>query len=317
MSSHVNGRPERHCRHFFPWPGLATAPAIFGFAYKGNTSILSFRKCRRSHSKLQSHKVWSMPQATLLDFFKSQTPGPFAPVAAPAESTNSQQQNAFPDAHREYDSVFGTAPPDRSLQIKNIAAPVPVQEPVQTDEEMLADQEEPNIRLPHISGLTIVTVGTDHLPAVKRLTGNLLPVRYPDKFFDGAVNEAIPATFSRVALIDDKPVGWIRCRLDPFPEPTEPPSNFKPIYNRVYVQALCLLAPYRGLGIATLLLHAVTAPSLIRDHEVAHVYAHVWEANEEAIEWYDKRGFHQVMKIDRYYRKLRPGGAWIVRKDLR
>lgn len=47
------------------------------------------------------------------------------------------------------------------------------------------------------------------------------------------------------------------------------------------------------------------------------MYAHVWEANTDALEWYEKRGF-EVEKgvVEGYYRKLRPTGARIVRRRL-
>ena len=168
-----------------------------------------------------------------------------------------------------------------------------------------------------VSGIAIVPIQHSHLPAIQRLTSTLLPVKYPDKFFADVANEVIPATFSRVALLDSKPVGWIRCRLDPFPEKTSPLSSMKPIYNQVYIQALCLLAPYRGQGVAKKLLETVLGPSVLTEHDVECVYAHVWESNEDALEWYQKRGFHRVTLVENYYRKLRPGGAWIVRRNLR
>ena len=171
--------------------------------------------------------------------------------------------------------------------------------------------------VPKISEIAIIPVQPSHLSAIQRLTSTLLPVRYPDKFFSGSIDEIIPAMFSRVALSMSKPIGWIRCRLDTFPEQTSPPSNARPIYNQIYVQALCLLAPYRGQGVATALLENVIRPRLLLEHDIASVYAHVWECNVGALEWYAKRGFHPVVMVENYYRKLRPGGAWIVKRDLR
>lgn len=173
------------------------------------------------------------------------------------------------------------------------------------------------IGTPRFAEIAIIPVLRSHLPAIQRLTLTLLPVKYPDKFFSGAVDEILPATFSRVALSMSKPIGWIRCCLEPFPELTSPPSNATPIYNRIYIQALCLLAPYRGKGFATALLESILSPRLLLEHNIASIYAHVWECNEDALEWYAKRGFQQVMLVDDYYRKLKPGGAWIVKKDLR
>lgn len=249
-----------------------------------------------------------MPQATLLSFFKSQTPGPFA-SATPAQPRSEHE----PGVSRGNESTQRQSRAPLSQSTKALAASPEPRRNLESVDARRANEQSSASLLP---GFRIVPVQTDHLPALKRLTGNLLPVRYPDRFFDGVVIENIPATFSRVALMDEKPVGWIRCRLDPFPEQTVPPSKTKPIYNRIYVQALCVLAPYRGLGIATSLLEAVTAPPLPSKYDIAHVYAHVWESNEEALEWYDKRGFKRTMKVDQYYRKLRPDGAWIVKKDL-
>ena len=43
----------------------------------------------------------------------------------------------------------------------------------------------------------------------------------------------------------------------------------------------------------------------------------MWEANEEAAEWYRKRGFDVgVEVVDGYYRKLRPSGARVVRRRI-
>ncbi len=50
---------------------------------------------------------------------------------------------------------------------------------------------------------------------------------------------------------------------------------------------------------------------------VKEIYAHVWEANEEALEWYGKRGFVVESEVvEGYYRKLRPSGAKVVRRRV-
>lgn len=54
-----------------------------------------------------------------------------------------------------------------------------------------------------------------------------------------------------------------------------------------------------------------------RDAEIKEVWAHVWEASEEALEWYVKRGFSVEEGVVGYYRRLRPGGARVVRMVVR
>lgn len=52
----------------------------------------------------------------------------------------------------------------------------------------------------------------------------------------------------------------------------------------------------------------------VAEHGVRSVTAHVWEANEEGLEWYKKRGFEILGKEEAYYRKLNPKGAFMVRR---
>ena len=83
--------------------------------------------------------------------------------------------------------------------------------------------------------------------------------------------------------------------------------------TQIYIQALCLLAPYRGYGAAASLLEAIlTDKVLLKNWNVQGLYAHVWEDNEEGLAWYRKRGFKQTILVDGYYRKLKPSGAWVV-----
>ncbi len=43
----------------------------------------------------------------------------------------------------------------------------------------------------------------------------------------------------------------------------------------------------------------------------------MWEANEEALEWYTRRGFEVGEQlVEAYYRKLRPSGARVVRRRV-
>jgi len=156
----------------------------------------------------------------------------------------------------------------------------------------------------------ITAVQKTHLDRLKTLTATLLPVRYSDKFFSECVEEGCNSVISFVAMYDSKPVGWIRCRIEPFP------NEDKIAYYQIYIQALGILAPHRGLGLASSLLQSALDARTRRDFDVRSVYAHVWETNEDALEWYAKRSFKRVLLQPQYYRRLKPSGAWIVRKEL-
>jgi N-alpha-acetyltransferase 50 len=207
---------------------------------------------------------------------------------------------------------------------------------------------------PHIH---ITTPQPSHFQPLKRLHGTLLPIRYSDKFFNETINSPEHNALSRVAIYKapsksssgeeprEEVVGAIRARLeDEIPSPiagTEPaadeddnPSEKKKDdkdecdnppkkKKKLYIQTLLLLSPYRSHGVATTLLsslltslhsiQATTDPPI----SIVAVQAHVHETNEEALDWYRKRGF-QVMDglVEGYYRKLKPSGARIVRMDL-
>lgn len=252
----------------------------------------------------------NMPQTTLLGYLKSPgisaaPRGPPTPAAS-GESKLPRIVQALNHASLNTSNDIFHNPPDSPFNYVS-----------STDSEQIYNDTIDNTHAPDIPRVAILSIHHSHLPALQRLTSTLLPVRYPDKFFSGAVEELTSASFSRVALYDSKPIGWIRCRLDPFPEPTSPPSNTKPIYNQIYIQALCLLAPHRGCGVATALLDTILRPKLLRDHDVECVYAHVWETNLDALAWYERRGFRRVELVKNYYTRIRPGGAWIVKRDLR
>ncbi|KAJ6113263.1 hypothetical protein N7523_006580 [Penicillium sp. IBT 18751x] len=191
---------------------------------------------------------------------------------------------------------------------------------------------------PHV---TIETVGTGHIPSLARITGLLLPIRYPNSFYTATITDPVIASLSRVAIYHDHPVaavpesapsvgsdkviGGIRCRLEKPYSPQEAQDEA----TNLYIQTLHLLSPYRGQGVAAALLNALlfeTPPKskscgrvseLVKHYNIRSVTAHVHEANEDGLAWYVARGFKiQDGVVEGYYRRLKPSGARIVRLDL-
>ena len=144
---------------------------------------------------------------------------------------------------------------------------------------------------PHI---TVETVSTAHIPSLTRITGLLLPIRYPNSFYTATITDPVIASLSRVAIYHDHPVaeapastsspssastpgnnlttagrntgtdkviGGIRCRLERLPQTasellriSQPHSHPGQEPTNLYIQTLHLLSPYRGNGIAASLL---------------------------------------------------------------
>jgi N-alpha-acetyltransferase 50 len=150
------------------------------------------------------------------------------------------------------------------------------------------------------------------MPAFKRLNALLLPIGYPTVFYTETMTEphhslTLMALWHSTPLTDatsqetEKPrlVGAIRCRILPS--------------STLYIATIGLLSPYRSYGIATHLLNNI-AVKASKEHGVKSITAHVWEANDDALEWYKKRGFEIIGKEDGYYRKLKPTRALLMKK---
>ena len=190
--------------------------------------------------------------------------------------------------------------------------------------------------------VTIETVNREHISSLKQVTGLLLPIRYPNSFYDAIIADPVIASVTRVAVYHDHPIatvpnsgsipcserviGGIRCRLE-----RQDPAN--QIHGReatnLYIQTLHLLSPYRGQGVATALLHSLLfampalsdsrsrVSALVKHYNIRSVTAHVHEANEDGLRWYAARGFKiQDGVVENYYRRLKPSGAKVVRLEV-
>lgn len=151
--------------------------------------------------------------------------------------------------------------------------------------------------------------------ALRRINALLLPVSYPDSFYRRATCLSESGRFSRVITWTHdgeelKVVGGVVCRV----EAASGTGSAAP--QNLYIQSLCLLSPYRGMGLVSAALEnviatAVSDPSL----DVRTVTAHVWTENEEGLHWYNGRGFkRRESPIPGYYLKLRPDSAWLVQR---
>lgn len=198
-------------------------------------------------------------------------------------------------------------------------------------------------KYPLSPNITIEPTSPATLPSFRRVITLLLPIRYPDKFYKESISDPTSSSLSHVALWRENPrpgkrkrsssaqpstadssspsettaespspivIGGIQCRLEPVPSPAEPEQH-------LYIQTLGVLSPYRDLGIATHLLNTMIATMIQHYKHVTEMYAHVWEANEEALTWYMRRGFAVEKElVEGYYRRLRPGGARVVRRRV-
>jgi ribosomal protein S18 acetylase RimI-like enzyme len=164
----------------------------------------------------------------------------------------------------------------------------------------------------------------EDMPSFKKLNSILLPIPYPESFYKEILAEPVDRSITLMALWHDSPsdigkakgrlVGAIRCRLF-----TKPPGNSASKARvdgpMLYLSTLVLLSPYRSYGIAAHMLDCLIR-SAVDDYGITSVGAHVWEANEEGLEWYRKRGFREVSREVGYYRRLNPRDAVVMLRDV-
>jgi ribosomal protein S18 acetylase RimI-like enzyme len=171
----------------------------------------------------------------------------------------------------------------------------------------------------------IVPITHDHIQPLRRINSLLLPINYPDSFYNKILDPA-QISVSRVILWEDlhsketKVVGGIVCRLDPSPSAVSGSQASQAIeasYD-VYLQSLVLLSPYREKGLAAAALrNVIEAATQLEGVRVRGLYAHVWTDNTDALRWYSARAFQKdEVVIHGYYKRLKPDTAWILRRDL-
>ncbi|KAI0805415.1 acyl-CoA N-acyltransferase [Xylaria sp. FL0064] len=244
-------------------------------------------------------------------------------------SSNANGQSSIRNFFRPKQPAYA-APPSASKREKH-STPPPSTPPPPTIDAAATQPSRPANLHPQAS---ISRIKPEHVPALRRITSLLLPVNYPDSFYARLSDPLSSGAFSRVITWRDekkgssgveKVIGGLVCRPEPSPfhdgtvdsprrssGPTVPSAQ----PNALYIQSLMLLSPYRNLGLATALLDEVVADAARSEFACGAVWAHVWTQNEEAMQWYNARGFARIEEVKKYYHKLHPDSAWIVRRDI-
>ncbi|PIK60315.1 putative N-alpha-acetyltransferase 50 [Apostichopus japonicus] len=84
--------------------------------------------------------------------------------------------------------------------------------------------------------------------------------------------------------------------------------------RRMYIMTLGCLAPYRRLGIGTVMLKHVLK-YCEKDGNIDNLYLHVQINNESAIEFYKHFGFEIIETKQHYYKRIEPAEAHVFTKN--
>ncbi|KAH6894125.1 hypothetical protein B0T10DRAFT_238964 [Thelonectria olida] len=258
-------------------------------------------------------------QLSIRSFFQAKTPK-YAPPPS-SRSANPPGSSSTPPTDAASAPPPFAAPPIRSQEAKEeegeglTSAPPP---PVKSTTAPANGSSIPPLpaTLPREAAIRPVT-GND-VNALRRINALLLPVNYPDSFYKRAVEGPI----SRVITwahdgAEPKVVGGVVCRIEP-DLVNGAPSEDGTVSQILYIQSLCLLSPYRGMGLINAAVDNIVAAAVAeKDLNVTNVTAHVWTENEDGLKWYKGRGFQlDDAPIRGYYMKLRPDTAWLVRRPV-
>ncbi|VDM96879.1 unnamed protein product [Thelazia callipaeda] len=136
---------------------------------------------------------------------------------------------------------------------------------------------------------------------LRRLNQAVFPVAYNDRFYKDIVTAG---ELAKLAYFNDIVVGAVCCRID-----------VQDGIRRLYIMTLGTLAPYRRLGIGTLLLkHVFTLCE--KDSAIDNIYLHVQVCNESALDFYKRFGFEIVGTAEKYYKRIEPDSAYILMKKI-
>ncbi|XP_071505184.1 N-alpha-acetyltransferase 50-like [Diadema antillarum] len=142
-----------------------------------------------------------------------------------------------------------------------------------------------------------------NIKQLKKLNSVVFPVSYNDKFYKDVLEVG---ELAKLAYYNDIVVGAVCCRIDT----TEDGSR------RLYIMTLGCLAPYRRLGIGTIMLKHVL-DFCERDGRIDNIYLHVQINNDSAIEFYKKFEFEIIETKEHYYKRIEPADAHVLQKSLR
>ncbi|XP_071959672.1 probable N-acetyltransferase san [Antedon mediterranea] len=145
---------------------------------------------------------------------------------------------------------------------------------------------------------------TQHnIKQLKKLNQVVFPVSYNDKFYKDVLDVG---ELAKLAYYNDIVVGAVCCRIDTSEEG----------YRRLYIMTLGCLAPYRRLGIGTIMLKHVLE-YCAQDGNIDSLFLHVQINNDSALDFYKSNGFKVVETKEHYYKRIEPADAFVLQKTLR
>ncbi|ESN92633.1 hypothetical protein HELRODRAFT_108045 [Helobdella robusta] len=145
-------------------------------------------------------------------------------------------------------------------------------------------------------------VTSHNIKQLRRINEVVFPVVYNDKFYKDILEVG---ELAKLAFYNDIVVGAVCCREDKMDG-----------QKRLYIMTLGCLAPYRRLGIGSIMLEHILNICQT-DGLYDNVYLHVQISNSSAISFYEKFGFKIVETKENYYKKIEPADAYVLQRSFK
>jgi len=149
---------------------------------------------------------------------------------------------------------------------------------------------------------------TQHnIKVLKKVNQVVFPVVYHDNFYKDVLEAG---ELAKLAFYNDIVVGAVCCRND------TSTSTAGEASRKLYIMTLGCLAPYRRLGIGSVMVQHVM-DIVEKDGNYDSIFLHVQVNNEDAINFYKNFGFDIVETKQQYYKRIEPADAYVLEKKLK
>merc|ERR1712088_578555 len=149
---------------------------------------------------------------------------------------------------------------------------------------------------------------TQHnIKVLKKVNQVVFPVVYHDNFYKDVLEAG---ELAKLAFYNDIVVGAVCCRIDMSTSASGESTR------KLYIMTLGCLAPYRRLGIGSVMVQHVM-DIVEKDGNYDSIFLHVQINNEDAINFYKNFGFDIVETKEQYYKRIEPADAYVLEKKLK
>jgi len=92
--------------------------------------------------------------------------------------------------------------------------------------------------------------------------------------------------------------------------------HLSPKLRHVCILTLASLPTFRRRGVASLLLKKLIEWVQKHAETIRSIYLHVQVNNQVAMEFYKKFDFKLIKKVDNYYKRIQPSGAYLLERKI-